>query len=201
MPIDVSILIPSIEGRRQQFLNPLLDELDRQLAEARLEPCVEILVLYDRRILSVGAKRNALLDLAQGAFLTYIDDDDWIAPDYLATLRDAAIRHPEVDVITYNQVTTINEGQPIRCTYGLALPYWEDKEARIWTGRPAHTMLWRSAVAKQARFPEKNFAEDVDWVAQACRFAETEVMIEKDLYYYRMNYKTSATQGHLKPPE
>ena len=35
---------------------------------------------------NIGAGRNTALDAARGEYLTFIDDDDWAEPDFLAFL-------------------------------------------------------------------------------------------------------------------
>ena len=35
---------------------------------------------------NIGAGRNTGLDAARGAYITFLDDDDWVEPDFLAFL-------------------------------------------------------------------------------------------------------------------
>ena len=65
----------------------------------------------------------------------------------------------------------------------------------MWQGRPAHTHCWKSSIAKQCKFPDKDCGEDVEWVAQACALAKTEFQIKRILTYYKFDSSKSETRG------
>jgi hypothetical protein len=173
MTPKLSLLIPTIPARKQTFFSTLTDFVEEQ---AKGKP-VEILGLYDNQVRSVGAKRNALLTLAAGEWLAFIDDDDGIAPTYVDALLTAiaAVDLAEEDqlpwdahckVIVFDQTVTINGSAPKLCKYGVEYAYTETE--KLWTGKPAHTQCWRTRYAKRFQFPEKDFGEDMAWVTQAC---------------------------------
>ena len=99
--MKLSILIPSITERIHQ-LNVLLKELEDQAGE---EP-VEIIVFIDNCKRTIGKKRTDLLQLAQGEYITMIDDDDFISSDYISTVLTAI--EEGKDVITFKQKSTID---------------------------------------------------------------------------------------------
>ena len=66
--LKLSILIPSVPSRRKTFLQRILDQLESQINTND----IEIVVLYDNKKRTVGEKRNDLLNLARGQFLTFI---------------------------------------------------------------------------------------------------------------------------------
>jgi Glycosyl transferase family 2 len=76
-----SILIAGIP-ERYHVVHPLLLSLLEHQAVARM-PDVELLYLLDNRRRSVGAKRNALLGAATGEYVSFVDDDDQVANDYV----------------------------------------------------------------------------------------------------------------------
>jgi glycosyltransferase involved in cell wall biosynthesis len=57
-------------------------------------------VLEDVFDLTIGNKRNVLVNLATGKFLAFIDDDDRIADDYCKTIIDV-INSSELGLIKY----------------------------------------------------------------------------------------------------
>ena len=77
----LSILIPSVPSRKTQMIE-LLDSLENQLLSLGRSNDVEILVFYDNKLRTVGAKRNDLLYLAKGEYLAFIDDDDNVSDSY-----------------------------------------------------------------------------------------------------------------------
>jgi glycosyltransferase involved in cell wall biosynthesis len=204
-----SILICAIPERFHSA-QPLLYSLLETQAAAR-RPDIEFLYLMDNRRRTVGAKRNALLDMAVGEYVSFIDDDDLVAPIYIDKLYRAIVKarkqEPPIDVICFQQkATLVQQGVVHRCTYSLAHYHQREPDKRRvlastqeantldWTGPPAHTMVWRREVVRPCRFPEKQFGEDVDWVDQACERAKTELTLTDELYFYNFNDRTTATR-------
>ena len=79
MPL-LSILISAIPSR-WEMARKLFEGLTR-VADQR----VEVLLLFDNKRRSVGEKRQALLDIARGEYVTFIDDDDLVAPGYVSEI-------------------------------------------------------------------------------------------------------------------
>jgi len=216
-----SILIPSIPERYHTAQGLLFSLLESQ-SIARMQD-VELLVLMDNKRRSVGAKRNALLEMAQGEYVSFIDDDDEVATDYVQKIyRLIAKTRKEktpADVICFPQrATLVNQGVVHECTYSLA--HWKDREpdkrrqlaptdkpnTLAWSGPPAHTMVWRRETLLKGycptchkddivSFPKKNFGEDVDWVDAVCEKAKTEIVLNGEaLYLYNFDSERTATR-------
>lgn len=77
-----TIGIPSVPARRT-LRDRVLQRLDRQLAKYN---DIELLVLEDNRMRELGPKRQAIVDIAQGEYVNFIDDDDLISDHYIDTL-------------------------------------------------------------------------------------------------------------------
>lgn len=206
----LSILIAAIPDRYHLAHGLLYSLLESQAVARR--PDVELLYVMDNRRRSVGAKRNALLDMAKGDYVCFIDDDDMVATDYVQKITAAiAVGRkcvPPADVIVFPQRATIDGGVVHECTYSLDYFIQRPPEARRqlaqtpdpnvlqWTGPPAHTMAWRRGLLDGVRFEEKNFGEDTAWVDRACEKAVSELKIEGEpLYYYNFSSRNSATRG------
>lgn len=205
-----SILIAAIPARyhsAQELLHSLLENQ----SVARM-PDVELLYMMDNRRRSVGAKRNALLEIALGEYISFVDDDDMVAPNYVEKLHAAIVKgrraDPTIDVICFPQRAILSPAGVIHeCTYSLG--YYRQREPnqrRVltagdtenvlnWSGPPAHTMIWRRDVVKDVLFPEKNFGEDVSWVDAACELAKTEMVFDgSPMYFYQYSEKGTATR-------
>lgn len=190
--ILLTILIPTLPNRRPLF-NELLNKL---LVQSEGQP-VEILSLLDNRVIPLGKKRQMLLDMAQGEYIVFIDDDDKISDDYIQTIILAIYQNPGVDVITHPIHVQRTGGGPWGMAYyGLKYTY----ATRIDTGTeyygpPPHTVPWRREIAQQAKFPPgKIFGEDSDWVTQACKLAKTEIDLGVPLYWYCFDERVSETR-------
>lgn len=175
----LSILIPTVPQRSHQ-LSGLIARLQSLSGDS---PDVEILAFSDNRRRTVGAKRQALLDLARGRYVAFVDDDDEVADCYFSELlpRCAA----DASVITFEQIASI-DGVAGRIIFDANCrsdePWRPNGVARR---RPWHVCAWRSDFARLGVFTEINYGEDAAWVAQVAPFAKSYLHIPKVLHYYR----------------
>jgi glycosyltransferase involved in cell wall biosynthesis len=185
-----SILVATVPGRLRTHYPDLIEELHRQVGDH----AVEILGFFDNKRRPVGAKRNGLLQLARGDYVSFVDDDDHVEPDYvlsiLAAIREAA---EPPDVICFEHLAWIDGRPAKRCVYGVEYEYTDS--GKLWTGKPAHTQCWRREIAVRHAFPETNFGEDVAWVRRASHDVVRQVRIGRVLYHYYCNQALSETRG------
>lgn len=109
-----SILVPTVP-ERAQLRQPLLDELYRQ---AHPYPDVEILVLEDNRRLPYGLKLQRLAGLADGTYLSFVDDDDWVAAWYVDSIIAALHQRRGVDAVTIAAEITTDGCNPQMVLFG-----------------------------------------------------------------------------------
>jgi glycosyltransferase involved in cell wall biosynthesis len=81
--MDISILIPTLRPRQHLF-EEVLREVNKQIQE-NPEIRVEVLWESDNGELTLGQKRNVLMDRCSGKYHCFIDDDDILAPYFLKT--------------------------------------------------------------------------------------------------------------------
>jgi len=111
--VILSVLIPTIPGRALMFTQ-LYQELMRQVTYMQtVHPTlgqIEVLVDDSARFidggLSIGKKREALVQRANGKYLNFCDDDDRIAPNYLETL--VRLCQHDRDVVTFRNFTRLD---------------------------------------------------------------------------------------------
>lgn len=184
MPI-LSILTPAVPSRMEQ-LKELCGEIARQCGDSRM---VEHLVLLDNKQRPVGAKRQALLDIARGMYVAFLDDDDWVPPNYVAELLPRLESGP--DVVTFEQTATINGAVGVvifDATCKADEPWRPNGVARR---RPWHVCAWKRELAVQGVFTEVNYGEDRAWVDQVAPLARTTLHVGKVLHYYRHSRETT----------
>jgi hypothetical protein len=180
----LSILTPTIPGREKQ-LQALQQKIEVQIGGQ----AVEHLILSDNRQRSIGAKRQALLDIARGEYIAFVDDDDDIADSYVEELLTAAASG--ADVITFLQAATYNVEKSV-VNFQLGQGDHAYKPSGI-TNRDAwHVNAWRRSRVAHCQFGESNYGEDLTWCQQARRMAETTVHIPKILHYYCHDAATTA---------
>jgi glycosyltransferase involved in cell wall biosynthesis len=94
--MKLTIAIPTIFERENKF-NYLYNKLHGQAELYKNE--VEIIFLRDNKEISIGQKRQKLLEKANGDFVVMIDDDDDISENYIQSIIDAIC--PEIDCIGF----------------------------------------------------------------------------------------------------
>lgn len=180
----LSILTPAIISRLYTF-KLLAEEIEKQIGNLP----VEHLVFIDNKRRSVGLKRDALLRAARGKYVAYVDDDDWIRPDYVRSIVEAAESNP--DVITFNQLATINNLSGI-VEFKLGNPNDPVNPGGTTKRNAWHVCAWRRTLAMCSHFPDLSYFEDWQFASKLCALPGlTEVHIDRVLHEYRYNSKTS----------
>jgi glycosyltransferase involved in cell wall biosynthesis len=152
-------------------------------------PCVEHLVLCDNRARSIGAKRQALVDIARGEHIAFVDDDDDISDDYVVELLKAI--ESGADVITFHQRAIYN-GLESEVHFGVKNQDGPFTPGGITLRAPWHVCAWKREVVAGCLFGESNYGEDLCWCLQARRRIRTGHHIPKTLHTYRHDAATTA---------
>ena len=189
----LSILTPAVPSRLDSWVVGLgespLATLIQTIGEQIGTLPVEHLVLLDNKRRTVGEKRDALLRMARGQYVAYVDDDDDVSDDYVAELLKAAREGP--DVITFNQHCTVNAVQ-FEVQFKLGNPNEAPNGVGTIKRNAWHVCAWRRTLAIQSRFPASNYGEDWAFAAPLCALPGLrEVHIPKVLHYYRHSSKTT----------
>ncbi len=94
--IKLSILIPSIFERSDSF-NALVNNLKAQINTCGFDNSVSIISLIDKRgDMTVGHKRNSLIEMAKSEYIVFVDDDDMPSNDYVLELMTAIRSNADV---------------------------------------------------------------------------------------------------------
>lgn len=175
--IKLSILIPTVEGREHLF-----DALYYELQEQTKDHPIEIIVHKDNKEISIGSKRQNLLEAAKGEYIVFIDDDDWIATDYVEQI----LNNTGSDAIGF-QIECTFDGQN-KCLASASKRYkdWgENRDGFRYVRSIYHKTPVRRELALQAGFKDMRFGEDYAYSMAIMPLIKTEKYIDKVMYYYR----------------
>lgn len=192
--IDLSILVCSVHTRYKTFLPKIQEQLYDQL-EALPEldqQRVEIMVLTDNKQMMLGHKRNTMIDIAQGKYVSFVDDDDRIAPDYIAELLKAT--ETDADSIVFTAMVSLN-GEPAKPCYYSKVHKRDYNKPSAYYRIPNHICCVKRAVSLKSSFPNILYGEDAGYGKVLLPFLKTEHVIDKVLYYYDYNADTTETQA------
>lgn len=185
----LSILMATTPDRNEMF-TALFNELHRQLEYMQtFHPSlgeIEIIVDDSKRFLdgglSIGAKRQALLDRATGKYLLYLDSDDWAAPNYLETI--VRLAQYDKDLLTFKSLSKLENYWMV---VDMSLKYTVNEEGRpgMITRRPWHVNGVKRIWSKQHRFKNISYGEDWSWFERVLVHCTTEEHSEAIIHEYR----------------
>jgi len=185
---DLSILILTLPTRIDSYAN-LIRHLNHQIIQNNLIHRVQILSLCDTKEISVGEKRNILLQKSVGRYVCFIDDDDLISDDYVIKII-TAIQH-NCDVITFCG-DYVESG--LRKPFSISMMHRGDyNHDNMFIRLPNHLCPLKREIAMQCHFTHKNFGEDSDYATMINTHIKNEYHIVDKLYFYMYNSATSQT--------
>ena len=193
----LSILICSIPKRKEN-LHLIIDELCKQAKENgyKLNEDIEISVKNEdeklwgkTNTLNVGQKRNILLQGSLGDFVCFIDDDDWISPNYLKLIIEAIKNNPKIDCIGFIQNYLVDGKEQIggdKVCISLKYENWDlNKDGFIAVRTPHHlTPIKRQICIDAGGYKDLDKGEDFEFSSRVKPFLKKEYFIDKVMYFY-----------------
>ena len=189
-----TIMILSIPSRIEKNLLPLYNKL---LQQSEQYPEVEILCLIDNKKMSIGIKRQCILDISRGKWVAFMDDDDDITDDYIETIVNS-IKEKPADVISFDQHCIVNSMEFI-VNFNMSNSNERYIPGMTYVKRqPYHMCFWRAEIAKQAKMEDSSYGEDFAWCSLMYPNIKTETHINKILHLYRYSDTTSESIQYIK---
>jgi hypothetical protein len=186
------ILICSIE-HRAEMLDDLLAELGLQLL-----PGVGVRVFRDNLETVYGEKCQRLLDSSTADYVSFLDDDDWIAEDFIATIVTALEQKP--DYVGFKVRYTVDGHPQIPVFHTLKYSGWVNNPEALYRDI-VHFNPIRRDLATQGRW-EGGDGADRRWADQlrALGIVQNEVYIDRELHHYRNRTWDTFTRSSLQEP-
>lgn len=197
-PPKLSILICSLP-QRSAMLHRLLDSLRGQAWVLPNPGDVEVLYLVDNQKMSIGTKRNKLIEAARGQYTCFVDDDDRVWADYIVQIFDAMKGEP--DCIGMSGISTANGLYP-------KISYFSDA-AKVLQGLPlrslkqgasndsvpiahvCHLSPIKRSITSRVKFQNISWSEDRFWTQAITPLIKTVTVLEKPIYHY--DYRSNIT--------
>jgi len=182
--IKLSILIPSTFDRLE-MTQELVDFLEKQKV-----PGVDITVKFDNKEISIGAKRQQMIEEAKGEYIVFIDSDDMVTEDYTSTLMGAIIGKP--DCIGFDVECSGTKGKT--ASVSNKWHSWGDlKGGYDYVRTPYHLTPIKREIALKIGYKDLRFAEDNDYSKRLKNsgLIKYEIYIGKVMYYYQYVHQDS----------
>lgn len=184
--ILLTIVVPSIPSR----LDSLYEVVKGLFAQAEGKP-VEIVCLLDNRKSNLSEKRNQAIQNAKGRYISFVDDDDKIEPDYVEKLLEAISANPKADCIVFDVLVHGYTPEPKLCSYGIEYQHSENEKAYF--RKPNHVMAYRTEISRKYKYRKdlSAISEDTEWAERASKDIKDQARVDKILYHYFYNPKTT----------
>lgn len=185
-PITFSVLIATIEKRKMLF-ERLYQKLIAQLKTYNLEHQVEVLFYQDNQTVTVGCKRNWLVQNAKGEYVCFLDDDDNVCDTYLKLIYDAC--QFGADCISCTGIFYMPNQKPKVFRHSLKYHRIFNDSNGASCSPVYHINPVKRILALMVPFPEQNRQEDDVWSQQMQQrnILKTEVVINTPYYFYHYN--------------
>ena len=157
------------------------------LCDAAAAKDVRVRVIHQKNG-GLSAARNAGLDAARGAWIGFVDSDDYIAPEMYETLYQA-VQSTGADLALCDYAEVDEAGEPCPQMHvslsGAELTGQELlQNASGLMVQLAWNKLYRRAIFAQLRYPEGKLNEDLFLIPDICLQTTKAVVVPEVLYYY-----------------
>ncbi len=181
----LSILIPSTFDR-EEMTEKLKNYIQLQSTFVQWD-LVEEVVFYDNKELSIGAKRQKMIEKATGEYVVFVDSDDWVSENYVSEILKALEVNP--DCVGLSGTMTTDGKADATWSISKALPYNQIRKAgKVHYQRfTNHLAPIKREIALKVGYRDMRYKEDYDYAVRllASKLCKTEVVINQNLYHYR----------------
>ncbi|MFI2663731.1 hypothetical protein [Micromonospora carbonacea] len=186
-----SILIPTISERHDLFcrlLGVLLPQLDAHGGRVR------VVGWWNNGVPSLPEIRQALVRDAGTDYVSFVDDDDLVVDDYVATVVEALASRP--DHVGFRVAYHVDGVLQEEVDHSLRHRRWRRDRIRGLVRDFTHLDPVRRELALRGDFTRarRGHPEDRMWVGQVRRHLRSEVYVGRVLYHYLYSPAGSAWQ-------
>lgn len=175
--------------KRKQSYDALVAELNKQISACGAQDKVEILTETDNGEVSVGTKRNRVLDKANGEYVCFIDDDDMVTHIYVSSILKCLETKPDVvELVGFLPHHNLPFVHNLNCG-----GHFRKDGTQFRT--PNHLNTVKTEIARKIRYKEISHGEDQDYSHRLwdSGLMKTEGLIGKRMYIYQFDPKKSET--------
>ena len=179
MEVLLTIAIPTIEQREECF-NELYNELKKQ--SEPFGDLIEIIYIRDNKEMTIGAKRQKLMNMSKGKYIVQWDDDDWIHSNGIDIIMKAL--NSDADVISYNYSCNVPLTDYTSFTRNISINNkgFVDNENKILYTIPDCKNPIKRDIIKKVIFNDINFGEDFYFKLDLVPYLKTEYKVDEYIY-------------------
>jgi glycosyltransferase involved in cell wall biosynthesis len=157
---------------------------------------VEILVDMDQRQVSIGAKRQRMIENAKGEYVVQIDSDDWVPDFYVKTIMESLEERPDCVGHQIECSGTPGKTESVSIRYS---EWCEKRHGYDYIRTPYPKVPIKRDICLVVGYKDQRYGEDHNF---AIRLKESgliknEIYIDQVLYFYRYKFAPHAQKYGL----
>lgn len=152
----LSVCIPTIVGRETQF-----ESLHKRVLSLTEYSQVEVISIKDNKEISIGVKRQQMLDKCTGKYVVMIDDDDNVTDKYFEIVLKAISGNP--DCISYLEFCKMDGRSKIACHSNMFKGWGNAMFGYDYVRTPFCKDVIKTDICRQIGFKDMRFGEDHDF--------------------------------------
>jgi hypothetical protein len=179
--VKLTICIPSVTERNSIFTE-LYNHISNQIVNNTSE--VQILCDIDNKEVSIGAKRQRMLQKTLGEYVTMVDDDDFVADDFVERILAAIEDNSDFIGFEIECSGTVGKTESVSNKWN---DWGENIGGYDYVRTPYHKSPIKTEIARQIGFKDMRYGEDYDFSKRLKQSSliKTESFIQKTMYFYR----------------
>jgi glycosyltransferase involved in cell wall biosynthesis len=178
----ISILIATTVDRRESFWR-VYNEFRRQIDAFGVSDYVKIIYLEDNKEMSIGVKRQLLLEKANTDYIVFFDSDDIAFDCYVQEIYKAI--QWGFDCVGFEIKMTTNGEKEQVCCHSLSYPEWtENVDGYDYVRNVTHFNPVKRELALQVGFEDIRFGEDFFYSNKLTPLCKSEIRLYKKLFHY-----------------
>mgnify|MGYP002856090484 CR=1 FL=1 len=199
--MEISVIVPvyNVEKYLEECLESLINQTFKDMEiicvnDGSTDSSGEILKKYEDRVKVINQEnkglsgaRNTGIQIAQGKYIGFVDSDDWIDKNFYERLYKA-ITETNADIAAASIIRGENK---YRVKYFSQNVYTNLADKLTVCGLPKSCYVWnklyKSELVKSSEFSQGVYYEDVIWIPNILKKANSIVTVPETEYHYRRN--------------
>lgn len=218
MAITISVVIPVFNT--EKYLKKCIDSIINQTIKDIEVICVndcstdnslEILKNFakkDTRIKIIDLKenkgvsnaRNLGIDQSKGQYIVFVDDDDWVSPNYLENL----VAQADENCVVLSNLVAVGDDKTTPENHFISNAYVRNAgqknltlfKTRSFFSSPVGKIIPRNVIGSNRFFSDFSLGEDSLFMFTISRRVKTIRLASADTIYYVWNRENSASRSH-----